>query len=524
MYNVRTTDYAWYLLWVLLVGYLSWLLYQIAGYDNLSSIANDSVNYLVMARHYSPWADESEAISRVWPLQDFPPLFPLLLAVTGAAHSLLSAHVLVVVLGLVGLYPLYKIAVAISGSKNLAKATTLIFAISPGYILGLQGILSESLYLLLALIFIFQYLKLDKPSNLQMMLMGILLAAAMLTRTVGFVLLLSLLCQGILIALASKKLPLTQLKIAVIALMIYFMSMFLIGPESQSHYLDAFMGFISGRDPTEIGSGWVVVAGQAVSLVDAWKTFFLIYWLGDYDVTSVLIIALLGLSFVGLSVRLRQNRLDAWYTIGCILLLFLWPHPGQMVRLLFPVVPVLLIYASVGIHVFFNQVIHRKLVAVSFYAIICASILPAHAFMLGRLEMADEVGMIPVYEAFRKPDADIAKREISIQNSMIDSFKSLRKHIDSQEQLMYLAPSYTAVLSDIKSIEVPYPATKRGYKRIAEKSNSKYLLLTELHPRKTRKGYTGFKGVEDLEGWIEELWCSKLISGHKVACLYKVLE
>ena len=46
---------------------------------------------------------ESAAIRSVWPLQYFPPLFPLLLAFTGAAHSLLMAHALVVALGALAL-------------------------------------------------------------------------------------------------------------------------------------------------------------------------------------------------------------------------------------------------------------------------------------------------------------------------------------------------------------------------------------------------------------------------------------
>jgi len=509
------------LLWIPLLGYLCYLLYRLAWFDGITSVANDSVNYLVMARHYSPWAAESEAIRQAWPLQDFPPLFPLLLAFTGAAHSLLSAHIMAVVLGLTGLYLVYRIGVGVSGNRVLANAATLLVAISPGYILGLQGILSESLYMLLSLAFIYQYSKLDRSSNLQLVLVGILLAAAMLTRTVGFVLLIALLCHGVLAAVAGKCVPATQLKLGATGLLIYVVSMLVFGPEKQSHYFGAFTGFLSGEDPTDIGGGWAVLASQVQSILDAWRTFFLIYWLDDYGVTSVLTTVLFGLSLVGLYVRLRKNRLDAWYGLGYLLLLLLWPHPGQMVRLLFPIVPVLLIYAGVALQLLFINMQSSNIYSMAFFALLYVLVLPAHAFIHGRLEMADAMDMVPVYEAFRKPDADMARREIALQNKMIDSFGQIKKHVADGGRVMYFVPAYLAVLGDRTGIGVPYPVNSSVYTRIARDTNSNYLFLTELHPRKTREGFSGFSGAKSIEGWVEGLWCNQLDSGEKVACLYR---
>jgi len=144
-------------IWPLLLAYLSYLMYHLAFFDSLSSIANDSVNYIAMARHYSPWIDESKAIHHVWPLQDFPPLFPVLLAMTGAAHSFLYAHALVVLIGLSSLYFLYRISKVLLGNEIASIGVVIMFALSPGYILGLQGILSEALYLLLSMMFLLYF-------------------------------------------------------------------------------------------------------------------------------------------------------------------------------------------------------------------------------------------------------------------------------------------------------------------------------------------------------------------------------
>ncbi|MFW2440065.1 MAG: hypothetical protein ACN4GR_11910, partial [Arenicellales bacterium] len=194
-----------HLIWLPLLVYIVYLLSKLVWFDSLTSIANDSVNYLVMARHYSPWRGESDAIASAWLLQDFPPFFPWVLAFTGAAHSLLYSHLLVAFLGLVSLYFYFLLACQWLNDRALAMLPVLVFSLSPGFLLGLQGILSESLYLLLVLIFFLLYTPEKKRSSGLLILVILLLAAIMLTRTTGIALGLAIIVQAFITSVSQKK-------------------------------------------------------------------------------------------------------------------------------------------------------------------------------------------------------------------------------------------------------------------------------------------------------------------------------
>src|SRR5512143_504456 len=81
-----------------------WLLVLLAGllpaywfwtvHDALGAIADDGPAYLMMARHFSPYGPESP-VNATWAATSrFPPLYPLLLGLGGAAGSVLLTHLL----------------------------------------------------------------------------------------------------------------------------------------------------------------------------------------------------------------------------------------------------------------------------------------------------------------------------------------------------------------------------------------------------------------------------------------------
>jgi hypothetical protein len=80
---------------VLLFGFFPVALLLFVTHDQLSSFADDSGSYLVMARFFSPFSQAGEALDLAYRDSYLPPLFPLFLAVTGAADNLALAHLLV---------------------------------------------------------------------------------------------------------------------------------------------------------------------------------------------------------------------------------------------------------------------------------------------------------------------------------------------------------------------------------------------------------------------------------------------
>lgn len=518
-----------HLIWVPLSIYLIYTLSKLAWFDSLSSLANDSVHYLVMARHYSPWHIESVAIASTWLIQDFPPFFPWVLAFSGASHNLLFAHILVIGIGLVSLYFYYLLSTRWLDSRIWVVLPVFIFAYSPGFILGLQGILSESLFLVLTLLFLLFYKPTEKISSRHIILAALLLAAVLLTRTIGIALILAVLAQAFFSSISQKCIKYQPVIIVVAALLVYFLLMAIWGPVKESHYLDILIRYLQGNDLYDIGTNtehFFSITSQLDSLLNSWTSFWIIYWKADglstpYFVTT----ALLFLSLSGLLLRLMKSKYDAWYTLFYLLILLVWPHPGQMMRLLFPVMPLLLIYSGYTVTklVCLTKYPDRKdVILFIFYLFILVTVLPSHAFIHGRVNIASEKQMIPVYEIFRRADLEIANNDLELQNQILEDFKTIRSFIPRDEKVMYFVPSYQAILNDIQSVKIPSPVYRQEYLRIARESNAKYMFLTRLHPRKTRLGYNGFQGVEGLNVWAQQLWCSHLRGGEITSCLYKI--
>lgn len=509
-------------------AYLAYLFSSLAWFDSLSSFANDSVHYLVMARHYSPWQDENAAIAAAWPLQDFPPFFPWLLAITGAAHSFLYAHLLVIVIGLCSLYFYYLLCLRWLENKAWAILPIMVFALSPGFLLGLQGILSESLFLLLTVIFIWYFIAEEKLSTKQVILCALLLTTILLTRTIGFALLLAIVAQGFFSSLSEKKIQLKPAYIAVLASVMYFLLLAIWGPVKESHYFDILIPYITGEGQSVAGPTHIYnfsYVFQLKSLLDNWTSFWIIFWTDEFSFIYLVIMMLLLAALSGLSIRLYKNKYDAWYVLFYILILTAWPHPGQMFRLILPIMPLLLLYAGYAIMKLSQLEIFpqkKEWVPATFYLFILASILPSHMFIHTRAATAAENNMVPIYEYFRRADPRLADKELMIHNQMFEDFRRLEKSIQADEKVIYFLPSYVALLSNRTGVISNSLFNPGRYKAAVRESNAAYIFVTRVHPRKNNLKHNGLDGIENLSGWTKVMWCSELPDAETVSCLFKV--
>ena len=76
----------------------------------------------------------------------------------------------------------------------------------------------------------------------------------------------------------------------------------------------------------------------------------------------------------GLFVRLRANRVDAWYVIMCFGMLLVWPWPGHMGRFLWPLLPCFLVAAHSSFELFRNPKYRSVLAPVLMGLILAASV------------------------------------------------------------------------------------------------------------------------------------------------------
>ena len=299
--------------------------------------------------------------------------------------------------------------------------------------------------------------------------------------------------------------------------------MLLLGPEKESHYSTVIANTLMGEG---VEAGSLFSLQHLHSILEAWHTHWLLYWLSEYSVTYIVILLLLLFAIAGWFFRLKNNQIDAWYVFFYLAVLAVWPHPGQMLRLLLPVVPLLLIYgfsSVLKLEARYLKTGKSYRAGIIVYALLLVSVAPVHAFMHGRIELAKSQALVPVYEIFRKPDVDLATRDLLLHNQMLADFTTISRQLDPGDSLIYYAPAYPAVLGKQMTETLAYPLdSDRHHLNVA---NNRYVLLTALHPRRTREGVDGFSAEQDISTWTEKTWCSSISHGKiPVSCLYRVTQ
>jgi hypothetical protein len=152
----------------------------------LASLFDDSVSYLVMAQALSPWHPTPAPIAAAFPLEKYPPLFPLLIGLGGGAYDWRIAHAWVALSFAASVFLLGVHTQRITESPWLGFCAALVLAWFPGMWLNLKGILSEFPYIALVFVALFQYRAAShSPSRGRYALLCVLVAAVVLTRTIG---------------------------------------------------------------------------------------------------------------------------------------------------------------------------------------------------------------------------------------------------------------------------------------------------------------------------------------------------
>jgi hypothetical protein len=497
-----------------LAAYGAWTAARISLHDGLTSIADDSSNYLVMALHYSPWREESAAIRDAWHLQYFPPLFPLLLAATGAAHSMLAAHALVLVLGaccIAWLVPLLRAGFGLPW--QVACGLALVFGLSPGFLLGMQGVLSETLFLLISL----RLLREVTGGSSRIPVLVFLLVAAVLTRSAGYVLLMAVAMHAALQALQQPRASLHVLVATAVAGALAALVARWIGPPGQGEYASIWSGLL--QSGAQMGPGGFVeyLLVQCGALVDTWCAFFLVYWRDDAPWARLLVLAVGAMGLMGVALRLVANRIDAWYVAASLAMILLWPYPGQMLRLLLPIVPVLLAQAGWCLAQWLDDAGRGRAAWAAVAVLVAVVVLPPHAFLHGRLGMAESEGLVPVHESLRKPDPAAARRELGLQNRILADFASVAEWLPAGARVASYEPSYIALLGGVPSA----PMGLRPHWS-ADPSLPDWVLATAIHPRMSREGIDGLAmPPAQSADWVRVGCSADRLTGLPASCLYR---
>jgi hypothetical protein len=301
--------------------------------DELASLGGDSAVYVMSARHYAPYVAPDVVIEQVADASPYPPLYPLLLAVTGGAVDLRLAHLATTLCLLAAFAGMYAWLIGVGLPRGLSVATVAVFALMPGTLQQAFQLHSESLYLALGMAALATLARAERgaPQSGLWLAAG-LIAAATLTRIAGIALLAALLWPALLRRSRSWGFALVA---AGIPVMVWQLSR-----GSREVYAQGLLSHYAGLDPAQavatlLRNMHAFAGGVADNLVQL------------ASLAPIGLVLLLTGIFVGTG-RLVRGKADAAYAYAYGGLMIVWPYPAEAQRFAWVLVPLVIGYAMLG--------------------------------------------------------------------------------------------------------------------------------------------------------------------------------
>jgi hypothetical protein len=463
----------------------------------LATFADDSVSYLVMAQVFSPFQAASPAVAAAFAREAFyPPLFPLVLALTGAAHSIAWAHAVTALLLAAALPFAYLLGLRWLGSRGAALAALACIALAPSLWINSKGILSETLFCLL-LTSVFLFLEKEKQSGWQL---GLLMAALALTRTAALPMIAAYALwaaarRGSLAGRARAALP------AVAGLVAYGLWVLVRPSNTEDEYasilLDKGQGLFGGP-----AGFWAALAGsvgrQANAIAEGWAGALLLYWVEGRPMRFALASAVGILALAGMALRMWRGRADGWMSAAYLATLLAWPFYEQMERFLFPLLPVLFLYAFLAAGEALRATTARPALAHALLAgLLLTLVLPPMAFIHQRAQAGGAVTSITDW--YRTPDLKRAGLRAQTHLLLFDDMRAIRELTRPEESVMWVTPSYIALLADRRGLAAPDARLGAdAYREAVRKARPDYVFISRYHPRDTLRDSAWQAGVRAL--------------------------
>ena len=460
----------------------------------LDSLYDDSVSYLVLAQWFSPWHGIDPAVAAAAPLEKYPPVFPLLLALTGGAYDWRIAHLVVALCFAATVVLLALHTSRIARSRALGIACALAFAFMPGPWLIAKGILSEYPFMALVLGVLLWHAREDgAPSRRDAAILGALLALTLLTRTIGVALV-----GALLVAEAMRwrrDRDVTRVRrmgaaagAALAALALWYVVRPAGGQDQYAQSLEVM------REGAAIdAAGWFLgsVAANAGAIAVGWLHGMLIFW-GEPSSPRFIIAAGIGLLGLAATVyRASDGHADALFTVLFLAILLLWPYPGQMYRLAFPVFPLVLANAFWAVRAALAQRLDARRSerwAAGAAALPLAACLPAVLFYVGgRARMPDETSRVApktsIAEFYRIPSGPAAQENAWRQLDVMEDLKRVGRTTPPDARIMWYTPDYVALLARRRGVPLRRPGNPADLAAQLRATGADYIYLSEVQPR-----------------------------------------
>jgi len=479
------TAWRWHAAFASLVLIAAPLMVAFAWQHGLSTFNDDAFSYLTLARWIegdpllTPWA---------WQHSHFPPLFPLLLVVTGGAHDLRIAHLAVAACAVPALVAVYRFSGRTLASSAGALAVAALFVLAPTAWLGVKGILSEPLYLLLTFVALDWHAARVDAGEVRMrdaVIFGLLLAAVCLTRTIGMTLVLAYVLHAGWRLIRERGRGLVALLVPLVPPALGVAAWRLVRPGSGSAYSDQFREMLGHwlRDPPRL------VHDGVTTFFHGWVSSFHAQTVTE-PVPTAIFAAVLALALAGAIARTLRNRLDGWYVVVSVPLLVFWIFPMDTTRrLLYPLFPLLLLHAAFALRWLASRAAvrrHSRLLfggAFLLAAMLCvpAAVVLAHKARNDAPLAGASFSYADILDYYLVVNEAKAEQDARVQIAAFAGFERTARETPPQSRVMWMRPEYVALLARREPVAFEYrwDALQLALELAATRTD--YLVLSEVY-------------------------------------------
>jgi hypothetical protein len=484
----------------------------------LATFHDDSASYLVMAQAFSPWHAAAPSVMAQMPHEKYPPLFPILLALSGAAFDWRWAH-----------------AVVALSFAAVGIVAALLYVTLPGVWLNLMGILSEFPYMALtfgALAWMARRPPGTTLARRDAIVLGLLLGAVMLTRTIGFTLAAAVaIAEAAAYVRTRDRARLREVGLALGIACAATIAWYVARPAGGDDAYVASSAGVIARARAE-GAGWIatLVAGNGYAIFDAWLNALVIYW-GEAWQPKYLAGAALGIAgLAAVGWRAWRMQVDGLYVALFLAVLVAWPFPGQMYRLALPAFPLVLALtwcaiAEVARARFGDRMVPRATAYPA--ALALAFCVPALSYIAVRASLADDPASPTrkkeIMEYYRIPFRPDAEASATRQILAFEDMARIRETTPEHARVMAYGPVYIALLASRRGVPLDYPVDAADMASQVRRARPDYIYLSRIHPRDSahRLG-DPIRPASHLGSYADPVWWRPGADGAPEAVLFKV--
>lgn len=433
----------------------------------LAGFGGDNATYFLTAKLYSPFSESTSVTQFFASHSQYPPLFPLLLGFLGGGESILMAHLLTTFFLLFAMMVMYKWSLTLGHGKLHALLLVVIFAMIPGTYIQTLSIHSENLYLLLSLSGLYAT-QLKNSKSKWLWIAAFLIACSSLTRSAGLPLVLSF----IIYLFINNERNRYSLSFAAIVPMITWG---LFNNQNSTSYMTLFSEYYSSNIFTIFLQQ---LSAQSVHMLNVWHSTF------TYGKFGHLLLSIFaGMCFIGMFYRVCKKKFDGIYAVLYLLMIFVWPYPAESKRLLFPLIPVLLVQTSICIKHFakrWNKDYQLPIANIVTEAILLIVLIPNMLLTINRFNLFVDPYLLPYKRtyAWYNPYLPHAIFESRHNHVIISSLIDARKYVPEGQCVYSIKPSVVGVY--MNRISEPPPVANisdEKFIKIIRQNNCRYFYL-----------------------------------------------